>query len=52
MLTLEEHIDAFNAGPCNPIVLVPGLAGTSLQIKIDCELLLIARPDIFKGCGW
>ena len=29
-LTLEEQVEAFNQGPCNPVILIPGLAGTSL----------------------
>lgn len=39
-------------GPCSPVILVPGLAGTSLQLKIDCERLLLERPEVFKSCGW
>jgi hypothetical protein len=51
-MTIEQQINAFIEGPCNPVVLVPGLAGTSLQVKIDCEKLQAESPHIFEGCGW
>ena len=35
----QEYLTAFNSGPCNPIVYVPALLGTSLKITADCEVL-------------
>lgn len=43
----------FLKGPCAPIVVVPGIQGTSLQVSIDdCEKFKAAHPQMFKGCGW
>ncbi|CAD8105005.1 unnamed protein product [Paramecium sonneborni] len=51
-MSLETYMNEFINGPCQPAVLVPGLIGTALQVKIDCETLQTKRPDIFENCGW
>ncbi|CAK71497.1 unnamed protein product (macronuclear) [Paramecium tetraurelia] len=51
-LSLQDYINEFIAGPCQPVILVPGIIATILQVKIDCETLQAKRPDIFENCGW
>ncbi|CAD8054511.1 unnamed protein product [Paramecium primaurelia] len=48
----EQIVNEFIKGPCAPVILVPGLAGTSLEIEIDCEKLQKESPEIFESCGW
>lgn len=51
-LTLEERVNEFIKGPCAPVVLVPGLAGTSLQVKINCQEMMEKNYETFSSCGW
>ena len=48
----EEYIDAFNAGSCSPTILLPGLVGSKLVVRIDCPTLLLKNPKLFNTCGW
>ncbi|CAK70541.1 unnamed protein product (macronuclear) [Paramecium tetraurelia] len=48
----EQIVNEFIKGPCAPVILVPGLAGTSLEIEIDCEKLQKESPEVFESCGW
>ena len=38
----------FIFGNCNPIILIPGMLSTKLQIKVKCKNLLNKEVDIFK----
>ena len=38
----------FIFGKCNPIILVPGMLSTKLQVKINCKNLYNNEIDIFK----
>ncbi|EAS04696.2 lecithin-cholesterol acyltransferase (macronuclear) [Tetrahymena thermophila SB210] len=51
-LDTKEQYEEFLRGPCAPIIFVPGILGTSLQLKIDCETLQSKNPEIFSNCGW
>ncbi|KRX05249.1 Aspartic peptidase domain [Pseudocohnilembus persalinus] len=51
-MNLKEKLEAFNRGPCSPVIMMPGILGTSLQVQIDCEKLQKSNPEIFKACGW
>ena len=35
-----------------PILLLPGILGTRLQIEIDCEVLRDKNKAVFEECGW
>lgn len=35
----SEYLEAFHAGPCNPVVYVPALMGTGLMVTADCDVL-------------
>ena len=51
-MTQKEYIDAFANGPCTPLVVLAGVAGTKLHIQIDCPVLRANHPDIFSTCKW
>ena len=51
-LSHKEYLKKFAEGPCNPTLLIPGLAGSKLIASIDCETLKEKEPDTFKSCGW
>ena len=35
----SEYLKAFNIGPCNPVVYIPALMGTSLKVTADCKVM-------------
>lgn len=54
---IPEHQEAnrksieFIAGPCQPVVLVPGIMGTKIQVKVtDCDLLKANHKEIYDSC--
>lgn len=47
-----KYLNLFNAGPCSPVVLIPGILGSKLVAEIDCQVLKKESPLIFKNCGW
>ena len=47
-LSLKENLIEFARGPCNPIVLIPGLLSTKLMVKIDCQKLQQFNSEIFN----
>lgn len=51
-LTSAQQFEEFIQGPCSPIIIVPGMMGTSLMIEIGCETLQKENPEIFSICGW
>ena len=52
-LSTKEYLEEFARGPCSPMVVIPGLAGSNLRIEIhDCNLLQKMRPQVFQKCGW
>lgn len=51
-LTPDQQFEEFIQGPCSPIIIVPGMMGTSLMIEIECETLKKENPEIFSVCGW
>ena len=51
-LSPKEQLAKFIEGPCSPMILVPGMMGTSLIVNIDCEKLKSKNPEIFSACGW
>jgi len=51
-LTISEQTQRFVDGPCSPLILVPGVQGSKLQVSIDCETLQKESPDAFSSCGW
>ena len=51
-LTNSAYLKAFAAGPCSPVVAVPGIAASKLRAIIDCDLLQKSSPEIFSACGW
>ena len=52
LLDESEKLNEFIMGPCMPVIIVPGIMGTSLNAEIDCKVLRENHPDIFKNCGW
>ena len=38
----------FIVGKCHPVVLIPGMLATKLQVRINCEQLYEEEKDIFK----
>ena len=51
-LSNQEYVRAFAAGPCNPTVVLPGIAGSKLVATIDCKKFKKSSPSTFKACGW
>ena len=51
-LSHTEYLKKFAKGPCNPTLLIPGLAGSKLIASIDCEVLREKEPKTFRSCGW
>lgn len=49
---MKTKLQKFAQGPCSPIVFVPGITGSKLNVEIDCEPLRANDPDTFKNCGW
>lgn len=48
----KAYITAFNQGPCNPIMLLPGITASRLTVTINCEAMKKASPAAFADCGW
>jgi len=46
------YLTAFHRGPCSPLVVLAGMAGTKLRVVIDCPLLRASHRDVFDTCGW
>ncbi len=52
-LTQKEQLLEFIKGPCAPMIVVPGILGTSLRLQItDCEKLRQNHPQLFSDCSW
>ena len=50
--TKKQYLEAFIKGPCSPAIIVPGIMGTRLQVRIYCEELKQNNPKVFQQCGW
>ena len=48
----QEYVREFAAGPCNPAVAIPGIAGSKLIVQIDCKTFKDNNSQAFKSCGW
>lgn len=44
---VKEEI-RFIVGKCHPVLLIPGMLSTKLQVRINCKKLSNDEPDIFK----
>lgn len=51
-MSKKDYLVAFAKGPCAPVVMVPGILGSKLVAKIDCETLRNDDPYTFSACGW
>ncbi len=51
-LGYKEYMAEFAKGPCAPVVLLPGIMGSVLQVKINCAQLRASDPTTFGVCGW
>lgn len=51
-ITKKEYLTAFKAGPCNPVVILPGIGGSKLRVEINCKKFKAADPAGFDACGW
>lgn len=49
---MKTRLSKFAQGPCSPMVIVPGISGSKLNIEIDCKKLKNGDPSAFKTCGW
>lgn len=47
-----EYLEEFTRGPCSPVLIVPGILGSKLRVKINCIRFYRNFPHIFKSCGW
>jgi hypothetical protein len=52
VLGTKKYLQEFSTGPCSPITITPGIAGTKLRVEIDCEVLRDFSPLIFSSCNW
>ena len=52
MLTPAEKLQLFIEGPCEPVILIPGVMASSLEVEIDCETMQTENPQVFSDCGW
>ena len=49
----KKQLQKFAAGPCSPLIVLPGIAGSKLRVVIDCEILRNSSSEIFHDtCGW
>ena len=51
-LSNKQYLEEFAKGPCTPALVLAGIAGTRLNIEIECEPLKASHPDLFAACGW
>jgi hypothetical protein len=51
-LSKQQYIAEFSSGPCQPTVVVPGIAGSKLVAEIDCKTFKDNNKQAFKDCGW
>lgn len=51
-LPYGEYLKEFAKGPCTPVIVLPGIAGTKLMVNIDCPTLKASEPELFATCGW
>lgn len=52
-LSIRAYMIEFGKGPCSPIVLLPGMLASILQVQItDCEAFRQANPTTFAACNW
>lgn len=51
-MTKKDYLTAFGNSPCAPIILLPGIGGSNLQVVIDCAKLRASSPQVFADCGW
>ena len=51
-LSIKAYMTEFAAGPCSPLIMLPGIMGSVLNIQIDCHKLKAADPETFQNCGW
>lgn len=49
---LAAYLEAFEAGGCSPIVMLPGIFGSRIMAEIDCETMQRESPEVFSTCGW
>lgn len=48
----KKKLEEFAKGPCSPVVILPGISGSNLNVEIDCKKLKDSDNDTFKTCGW
>lgn len=48
----KEQLKSFVEGDCAPLIVIPGLMSTKLQVEIDCSTLLANHPEVMAACGW
>jgi len=51
-LSDKEKLLRFVDGPCSPVILVPGVLATKMQVELDCDTFKKAHPSAFEACGW
>lgn len=52
-LTPKQRLTEFAMGPCAPILVIPGIMATALQVEItNCTLFKEKYPTEFEDCGW
>ena len=51
-ISRHEYLAEFKSGPCNPVVVLPGIGGSKLRVEIDCGKFKVADPSGFDSCGW
>lgn len=52
-MSVRAYMTAFAAGPCSPMVLIPGVLASILRVEIrDCEAFKQADPTTFAACNW
>ena len=52
-LTPKQRLAEFASGPCAPILILPGIMATALQVEItNCTLFQEKYPTEFEDCGW
>ena len=51
-ISKKEYLIEFGKGPCNPLMIVPGLYSSVLVVEIDCPVLQREHPEIMATCGW
>lgn len=49
----SEYLNSFRYGrPCSRVIVIPGISGVKLRLRVNCEDLHTQRSEVFASCYW